>query len=609
MQFGEMEATVSHDKTTDDDLGTITFPGAAHSGDQDKPCPFDLADVPSSVEAEDALPQSQVFESLFLHQEGPAQAGRTWEQTKVQPVSLSTLMCTFKKDNKATAINLLHCRSVLHLNEDFYYRSDDEMLAWDSSKHFLDFFLVVGGSVRLHALLPNKVVDHTFSMSLNLCLPTHLFRPKFRKLGFDLTGCMMAIGTGPSSKLWLAFPPRENLEDLDVANDVPLLSERLHGDTRLKSCHFRMAVMFLAHALSQNPSLPIYVMHTYSTDDDISAWRIKDVSNIYSQTTWDLRLDDLLELHKTIIVDWDDWVAAAPRSWKQDGWLLGRAPVAVACRYGQNQPIANSNSQAHVLKARNWHAERSYASIRYLSVAIATDIVCTRVKRWIKVPNEDIVQQHGIVYDSPDPHIREEVDLDNLPHRNPVTRCENNVYDEDGHHIPHLHGKTCCNAKPCGLLVNLETISELFSSYIHDQDDINMLIDPDAYAGEGTSAPSISVYPQAFLRTMGHIQSNAILPHFAPFISDICRSTSRHPCTVNLTDNEPLPEEYDLFGDRVDGDRAIPLVLIPSACQFYNEISHRIRPSAALHDIQQGRITSALAGAYGNAATKVTYNA
>jgi hypothetical protein len=132
----------------------------------------------------------------------------------------------------------------------------------------------------LHALLPNKVVDHTFSIALNLCLPARLFRPKFGKLGFDPTGCMLAIGTGPSCEYWLAFCPQENLDDLDVANNVPLLSDRQHGDTRLSSSHFRMVVMFLAYALSKNPNLPIYVMHPYGTDDDLTAWRIKDVSNI-----------------------------------------------------------------------------------------------------------------------------------------------------------------------------------------------------------------------------------------------------------------------------------------------------------------------------------------
>ncbi|KAG2133227.1 uncharacterized protein EDB93DRAFT_1255002 [Suillus bovinus] len=147
---------------SDDDLATITFQGALRNGDQDDPRPFDLADVPSSVEAEDALPQSDIFESLFLQPEGPLPAGRTWEQTKVHPVSLSTLARTFKKEDKATAINLLHRRSVLRLDDDLYYDNNDEMLAWDGSQHFLDFFLVVGGSVGLHALLPNKVVDHTF---------------------------------------------------------------------------------------------------------------------------------------------------------------------------------------------------------------------------------------------------------------------------------------------------------------------------------------------------------------------------------------------------------------------------------------------------------------
>jgi hypothetical protein len=264
----------------DNALDTITF-AATRNDDQDEPLPFDLADVPSSVEADDALPQSQVFESIFVHQEGLQPSGRTWEQTKVQSVKLSTLARTFEMRDKATAINLLHRRTNLRIDSDLAYRPDDEMLAWDGSKHFLDFLLVVGGSIGLDVFLPNKVVDHTFSISLNLCLQRREFRPKFGKLGFDPTGCMMALGSGPSSELWLGFCPRENMEDLTVANDVPLINEKKHGDTRLSYPHFRMAVMFLAFALSQNASLPIYVMHQYGTDNnDMSKWMIKDVTNI-----------------------------------------------------------------------------------------------------------------------------------------------------------------------------------------------------------------------------------------------------------------------------------------------------------------------------------------
>ncbi|KAG1878524.1 hypothetical protein C8R48DRAFT_768091 [Suillus tomentosus] len=134
-------------------------------------------------------------------------------------------------------------------------------------------------------------------------------------------------------------------------------------------------------------------------------------------------------------------------------------------------------------------------------------------------------------------------------------------------------------------------------------------MDQDAYAGEQDSLPSVSVFPQAFLHTMGHIQYNAILPHFASFISDIRHATSHRPHTINLDDDQPLPDEYNLFGDAVDGINGVPPVVIPSAYQFYNEISHRIRPSTALHDVQQGCITSALAGTYGNATTKITRNA
>ncbi|KAG1760402.1 hypothetical protein EDD22DRAFT_848526 [Suillus occidentalis] len=189
-----------------DNMATLTFQGAAQQGNQGEPRPFDLANVPSSIEADDALPQSKIFECLFVSQDGGHSMGCTWEQTKVQSVSLSTLARTFKKGDKATAINFLHHCSVLHFDNDFYYDNEDEMLAWDASNHFLDFCLIVGGSISLHTLLSNKVIDHTFSTTLNLCLPTHLFHPKFSKLGFDPTGCMMASSWHmPSPKIQISL--------------------------------------------------------------------------------------------------------------------------------------------------------------------------------------------------------------------------------------------------------------------------------------------------------------------------------------------------------------------------------------------------------------------
>jgi hypothetical protein len=232
-----------------------------------------------------------------------------------------------------------------------------------------------------------------------------------------------------------------------------------------------------------------------------------------------------------------------------------------------------------------------------------------RVKRWEEVPNQELIDTHRVLYDSPDPEFRQEVDLFELPHRDPETHRENNVYDDSGRRIPRLHGRLSRTAKPCGLLINLETISELFSSCIPDHADMEVDAD-DAFGTEHHVLPSVNVYPQAFLRKYGHVQCNTVLPHFDPFILDIRRSTSRRPRVAATSDNdEPLHEEDDLFGDDHNDDDPIPPVLIPSTCQFYNEISHRIRPSAALHDVQQGRITSALSGAYANGPAKRSHSA
>lgn len=73
-------------------------------------------------------------------------------------------------------------------------------------------------------------------------------------------------------------------------------------------------------------------------------------------------------------IQYDDFVANAPPSWLKDGWLQQHIPISVACRYGQNQPIASTDRHALRVEARNWNLERDYTNIRYMSMAIATHI-------------------------------------------------------------------------------------------------------------------------------------------------------------------------------------------------------------------------------------------
>lgn len=245
------------------------------------PIPFNLDDVPVTheVDEDDAVPQEAIFDGLFLHQEGAPSEGPTWEQTPVTTLNLSSIERMYRVGDRSSAIKLLHWCVNLVLDPDLKLPSNDPTLLWQGSKHFLDFILVVSGTIGLHAFLPKTLLDHNFSLSLNWHLQHREFRPKFGKLGFDPTGSMMAIGDGQSTELWLGFCPVANLEDIDIANDSPLLHEK-HGDTRLTSMHYRMGVMFLASCLSQIPSMPVHVMFPYGPRSDIKEWRIEDATNV-----------------------------------------------------------------------------------------------------------------------------------------------------------------------------------------------------------------------------------------------------------------------------------------------------------------------------------------
>ncbi|KAG2335563.1 hypothetical protein BDR05DRAFT_1006676 [Suillus weaverae] len=569
--------------------------------------PFNLDDVPvaQEVDEDDAVPQEAIFDGLFLHQEGAPSDGPTWEQTPVSTLNLSSIERMFRVNDRSSAIKLLHRRVNLVLDPDLKLRSDDPTLLWQGSKHFLDFILVVSGQIGLQAFLPKTLADHNFSLTLNLRLQCREFRPKFGKLGFDPTGSMMAIGDGQSTELWLGFSPVANVEDIDIANDSPLLSEK-HGDTRLSSLHYRMGVMFLASCLSQIPSIPVHVMFPYGPHTDFKDWKIEDATNVLDLRVIVLRLQDVLLLDRIVQIQWDDFVANAPGSWLMDGWLQQHIPISVACRYGQNQPIASTDRHALRVEARNWNHERDYTNIRYLSMAIATHISCMVVSDWVEIPVDDILSIHEVVYNSPDSDVRRPVDLRSLPLREPETDKEINVYDEEGRRIPRFHGRSRVDGPKCGLLVDLETIPQLFSSYVpHDE---HLDLDVDMLDFDEEHGAKIKVYPQAFLRKFGHLQSDSILPHFKTFIKKVQANITRGRRRPNRMDDGDDNDDVDDDVGVINGN-LIPPAIIATGCQFYNEVSHRVRPNAGLHEVQQGRITSALSGAYARGTGKRVHSA
>lgn len=76
--------------------------------------------------------------------------------------------------------------------------------------------------------------------------------------------------------------------------------------------------------------------------------------------------------NQAIIERWAPWLAGCPASWLADGWLLSVCIIAVCARFGQNRVICSPENR--ILEARQWFEERRWEHIRYMSVAIATDV-------------------------------------------------------------------------------------------------------------------------------------------------------------------------------------------------------------------------------------------
>ncbi|OCH83610.1 hypothetical protein OBBRIDRAFT_840366 [Obba rivulosa] len=337
-----------------------------------------------------------------------------------------------------------------------------------------------------------------------------------------------------------------------------------------------------------------------------------------------------------IVENYNSYFADAPDYWKEDGFFRDHVPISIACRYGQNISIGDNEGDI-------WARERDYSKIQFVSVALASHLNASRVKERVDVDLETFLQKHGDGewYSSPDPNDpdRKRYTKDTLP---PVTDDGNRaipIYNEEGYLVRrqtyHVDGR------PLALLVDLKTIEQFFDSAYHfarrhrrEYDDDDEEDDEDEYAmdiDENVTHTTVHVYPQAFLRRYGHFRANGLPPQFTPFIKTIERRVRVTPAAVGAAKRKAAQarlvairrkrsgdddgrgslayehveereeqssdeEEDDLtFGGRVES--RLP-VIIPVACQGYNELSHRSRPTAGLHDVQQGLITSVMAGAF-----------
>jgi hypothetical protein len=127
--------------------------------------------------------------------------------------------------------------------------------------------------------------------------------------------------------------------------------------------------------------------------------------------------------------------------------------------------------------------------------------------------------------------------------------------------------------------MNLTHIHELFASNDSDDDDF-------MDGRPGPSTTDYSVYPQAGTRIAGHFQGEGIMTMLYPLVDGI---------------NKRIIQVRRATGE--DDDEYINHPITAIASQGYNSVMHYTRGySSQHHEVQTGKVTSCLAGAWATTA-------
>ncbi|KAG2127004.1 hypothetical protein BD769DRAFT_1668128 [Suillus cothurnatus] len=94
--------------------------------------------------------------------------------------------------------------------------------------------------------------------------------------------------------------------------------------TALTQRHALMIIMFIAHAFAEMLLQDIHCRVRYPVP--LTCATLKELTDIL-----------LFQLSHILNTGWDDYVAQAPPSWKEDNFLTNNAPVGVTIQCGQNQ--------------------------------------------------------------------------------------------------------------------------------------------------------------------------------------------------------------------------------------------------------------------------------
>lgn len=235
-------------------------------------------------------------------------------------------------------------------------------------------------------------------------------------------------------------------------------------------------------------------------------------------------------------------------------------------------------------------------------------IYCDSVQRatgWDEVPVEEILEDYpGGLFNSSDPHRRRQMDGDDvreLPHVDESGKTLN-LYCVEGYPVQRRMAAFQRDAPPYGVLLRADKMQDLFTRDIDDLEDEQGRM-------QSTNIP-FTFYPQAGLRSVGHFQAQGLIAACYPLLSKLNKSISA-ACQPSPVIDPLSDDDFDTDGEEIDhGGRARAaqhgpalvvdkIIVHPISSQGYNAVTHNTRGRRAQHhEVQTGRVTGALAGAW-----------
>lgn len=224
------------------------------------PPTYNIREVPEELRAEDGVPQETIEDVVAHKKTEMVHLIEEFYKKPVTRVKLSVLQKDYEGNKERVALQRLRERYEVAIDKTYLHNVVDPNLAWGTRDHYLDFLVLVSGSIGLHVALPKDPVSN-YAFMLDLHQRDRLWGVHDADLGFDPTGRMLYIGTYLEDEIWLAMVPRSFT---DRSSDEEADMTSLGGTTKsLSERHYCMVISFLAMQLQRGGFSDIYVRDPY----------------------------------------------------------------------------------------------------------------------------------------------------------------------------------------------------------------------------------------------------------------------------------------------------------------------------------------------------------